>query len=120
MSAYDQIIARVEPGSRFQTPDSSTGKPFVVESIDSEALLVRTVKGGRVKISLFAFDTAVKYLDDLGCRDDHWLEVKDMMFQSLLNLENDRVRASSYILGILGGAGLIEIDGRRPNKVRLI
>ena len=84
-----------------------------------EDVTVRTARGGRVKISPFTFDTAVKYLEDLGCRGDRWLEVKDETFQAVLNSENDRVRASSYVLAILARAGLVEIDGGRPNKVRL-
>jgi hypothetical protein len=37
----------------------------------------------------------------------------------VLNMENDRVRAASYVLAILEHAGLVEIDGSRPNRVRL-
>jgi hypothetical protein len=58
----------------------------------------------------------MKYLADLG---GDWLPVKDEMFQAVLNMENDRVRASSYVISILGAAGLIDIDGSRPNRVRL-
>jgi hypothetical protein len=70
-------------------------------------------------MSPFTFDTAVKYLEDLRIRGDTWLEVKDDVFQAVLNSENDRVRAASYVLAILERAGLVEVDGRRPNKVRL-
>jgi hypothetical protein len=118
-SAYDVILQRVKPGATFQTPDEKVGKPFQVDGVDAESVSVRTAKGGRVKISLFTFDSAVKYLADLGCRGEKWLLVKDENFQALLNMENDRVRAASYVLGILAGAGLIEIDGGRPNRVRL-
>jgi hypothetical protein len=45
--------------------------------------------------------------------------VKDQDFQMLLNMENDRVRASSYVIALLGAAGVIDVDGGRPNKVRL-
>jgi len=118
-SAYDLILQRVKPGATFHTPDEKVGKPFQVEGVDAESVTVRTAKGGRVKISLFTFDSAVKYLSDLGCRGGKWLEVKDENFQALLNMENDRVRAASYVLGILVGAGLVEVDGGRPNRVRL-
>ncbi|MGQ0612636.1 MAG: hypothetical protein ACT4PV_02640 [Planctomycetaceae bacterium] len=118
-TAYDLILKRVKPGDTMRTPDAAAGKPFSVKSLDAEAVVVRTARGGSVKISLFTFDTAVKYLSDKGCRGDHWLEVKDEEFQSLLNMENDRVRAASYILGILQAAALIDIDGGRPNRVRL-
>jgi len=115
-SAYDAVLARVKPGMELRTPDAASGKPFRIDSVDSESVTVRTARGGRVKMSLFTFDSAIKYLEDMG---GEWLEVKDEMFQAVLNMENDRVRASSYILAILGAAGLIEIDGRRPNRVRL-
>ena len=58
-------------------------------------------------------------LEDSGCSGDSWLETKDEMFQAVLNMENDRVRAASYVIAILGAAALIDIDGSRPNKVRL-
>lgn len=115
-SAYDAVLERIEPDMELRTPDASSGKPFRIEAVDSESIAVRTARGGRVKVSLFTFDSAVKYLEDLG---GGWLEVKDEMFQAVLNMENDRVRASSYVLAILGAAGLVEIDGRRPNRVRL-
>jgi len=119
VSAYDEILERVRAGATLRTPDARTGKPFTVAGVDPESLTVRTASGGRVKISSFAFDTAVKYLEDCGCKGDRWLEAKDESFQALLNMENDRVRASSYVLSILEAAGVIDIDGGRPNRVRL-
>ena len=47
------------------------------------------------------------------------IPVKDEDFQMLLNMENDRVRASSYVIALLAAAGVLEVDGGRPNKVRL-
>ena len=95
------------------------GKPFSVDAIDGESVTIRTARGGRVRISLFTFDSAVKYLEDRGHRGDAWLETKDEDFQMVLNMENDRVRAASYVLAILEAAGLVEIDHGRPNRVRL-
>jgi hypothetical protein len=116
MSAFDAVTEKVPAGTELRTPDKSSGKPFSIESIDAEAVSVRTARGGRVKISLFTFDTAMKFIEDMGT---DWLLVKDEMFQSVLNMENDRVRASSYVISILGAAGLIEVDGSRPNRVRI-
>jgi hypothetical protein len=118
-TAYDAVLQKVHPGDSLRTPDDRTGKPFTIAFVDAEAVAVRTAKGGRVRMSLFTFDTAVKYLTDLGIRGDRWLETKDEDFQMVLNMENDRVRAASYILAILEHAGLVEIDGSRPNRVRL-
>lgn len=119
MSVYDTILERVAAGVELRTPDQNSGKPFTVQQLGQESVTVRTARGGRVQISPFTFDTAVKYLHDLGCKGDNWLEVKDENFQAVLNMENDRVRASSYVLAILGHAGLVDLDGTRPNKVRL-
>lgn len=119
MSAFDKILELVSVGTRLRTPDDKVGKPFVVEKVDLEGVDVRTHKGGKVRISLFTFDTAVKYLSDHGCRGETWMPIKDEGLQMLLNAENDRVRASSYVLSILGGAGVIDVDGKRPNRVRL-
>src|SRR5687768_5783719 len=118
-SAFDRVLETVKPGDRLKTPDDRTGQPFTVEAVDLEGVTIKTARGGKVRIGLFTFESAVKYLDDLGARGERWLEVKDPDFQMLLNMENDRVRASSYVLGILGAAQVIEIDGGRPNKVRL-
>ena len=118
-SAYDIVLDRIKPGAELRTPDKSSGKPFQIADIDSEAISVRTARGGRVRVSLFTFDSAVKYLEDMGVRGEVWLETKDEMFQSVLNMENDRVRASSYVIAILGAADLIDIDSSRPNRVRL-
>jgi len=117
---WDAVMERVKPAQALRTPDRSTGKPFTVESVDAERVVVRTARGGRVQVSPFTFDSAVKYLADVGARGDRWLETKDEMFQAVLDMENDRVRAASYIIAILGAAGLVEIDGSRPNRVRLV
>ena len=58
MSAFDIVAKKVPVGTELKTPDKSTGKPFRVESIDHEAITVRTARGGRVKMSLFTFDSA--------------------------------------------------------------
>ncbi len=119
VSAYDAVLQKIHVGDALRTPDDKTGKPFTIALVDAEVVAIKTAKGGRVRMSLFTFDTAVKYLTDLGIRGDRWLETKDEDFQMVLNMENDRVRAASYILAILEHAGLVEIDGSRPNRVRL-
>ena len=119
MDAFDAVIERVKPGTQLRTPDEKLGQAFVVEKVDAEGVEVKTQRGGKIRVGLFTFDFAVKYLRDQGCVGDRWLEVKDPDFQMLLNAENDRVRASSYVLAILGAAGVIDIDGGRPNKVRI-
>lgn len=119
LGAYDRILERVKPPLGLKTPDAKVGQPFTVESVDLEGVGIRTSKGGKLRIGLFTFETAVKFLADQGCVGDRWLEVKDPDFQMLLNMENDRVRAASYVLAILEAAKLIEVDGGRPNKVRL-
>jgi hypothetical protein len=116
---YDRVLARVKPGDRLRTPDAKTGQPFTVEVVDPEGVSVKTAKGGHVRMGLFTFETAVKFLADRGFAGERWIEVKDPDFQMLVNMENDRVRASSYVLAILAAAGVIDVDGGRPNKVRL-
>ncbi len=119
MSAYDVVLAKLKPGDALRTPDKSTGKPFTIDAVDAESVTVKTARGGRVKLSLFTFDTAVKYLQDGRYGGENWLPIKDEMFQAVLNMDNDRVRAASYIVAVLGYVGLFDVDGRRPNKVRL-
>lgn len=119
MDAYDRILERVAPGTTLRTPDAKVGQTFVVEKVDAEGVDVKTQRGGKIRIGLFTFDFAVKYLRDNAVVGDRWLEVKDPDFQALLNMENDRVRAASYVLAILGAARVIDVDGGRPNRVRL-
>lgn len=119
MQAYDRILEKVPPATRLRTPDDRVGKPFTVEAVDLEGVEVRTHRGGKVRIGLFTFEAAIKYLTDFGCRGENWMEVKDEGLQLLLNAENDRVRASSYVLSILQAAEVIDVDGGRPNRVRL-
>lgn len=119
-SAFDRVLEKVPPGTRLRTPDARTGKPFILEEATPEGVTVKTSSGGRVRIGLFAFDGAVKVLEDRGIRGETWLPVKDDLLQAVLNAENDRVRASSYVVALLGAAGVLEIDGTRPNKVRLV
>lgn len=120
--AYDAVLSKVKPPLALTTPDASRGQPFTVTAVDAEGVTVKTSKGGTLRIGLFTFETAAKYLADNGVRapGGKWLEVKDADFQMLLNMENDRVRAASYVLAVMKAAGLIEIDGGRPNKVRLL
>ena len=77
MSVYDTILERIAAGAELRTPDKSTGKPFTVRRVGQESVTVQTARGGNVQISPFTFDTAVKYLQDLGCKGENWLEVKD-------------------------------------------
>jgi len=119
LDAYDRILARVKVGDRLRTPDAKTGQPFTVEAVDAEGVTIKTAKGGKIRVGLFTFETATKFLADHGVAGDRWLEVKDEDFQMLLNMENDRVRASSYVIAILGAARVLDVDGGRPNKVRL-
>lgn len=119
LDAYDAVLAKVKPGTQLKTPDEKVGQPFTVDALDAEGVAIRTARGGKVRISLFTFETAAKYLADKGCRGGTWLEVKDPDFQMLLNMENDKVRAASYVLAILGAAEVIDVDGGRPNRVRL-
>jgi hypothetical protein len=116
---FDAILAKVKPGTVLRTPDAKTGKPFTVDALDPEGVSIRTSSGGFVRISMFAFDVAAKYLADRGHRGDNWLKVSDEDFQALLNMENDRVRAGSYLLAVLAAAGVVDVDGGRPNKVRV-
>ena len=118
-TAYDRILARVPTGTRLTTPDKAAGKPFVMEAVDPEGVTVRTSRGGTVRMGIFVFETAIKYLADLGVRGERWLPVKDEGLQMLLNSENDRVRASSYVISILEAAGLVDVVHTRPNQVRL-
>jgi hypothetical protein len=119
LDAYDRILERVKKGDRLKTPDEKVGQPFTIEAVDAEGVSLKTAKGGKIRVGLFTFETAAKFLSDRGVAGDRWLPVKDEDFQMLLNMENDRVRASSYVIAIMAAAGIVEVDGGRPNRVRL-
>ena len=59
-SAFESVRQKLNPGDELRTPDKSTGKPFLVDVIDDEGMTVRTARGGRVRISMFTFDSVAK------------------------------------------------------------
>ena len=121
IDAYQSVI-EIEglEGRVFKTPGAGkTSKPFRVAEHDEWGLSLGTSAGGRVKVRAAAFEAALKYLSDFGCRGDSWLPVSDMGFQDLMRFENDQKACGSYVLPLLEAAGLVEIERKRPARVRL-
>lgn len=107
------------PGAVLKTPDQSRGKPFRVAEVDSEGVTVGTSTGGRVRIRGQVFDTVLKILQDYGAKGDSWLPCGDPSLRDICRHENGGKDCLSYVLPILQHARAVELDGGRPNKVRL-
>ena len=105
---------------RFQTPGAGkSGKPFQVSSVSADQLEVRTSRGGRVVLRAEAFQTAPKLIGDLGgLEEDGWVRVSDETLNAVLSGENREKACGSYVLPLLEATGWVELERKRPARVR--
>ncbi|MBL4849063.1 MAG: hypothetical protein JKY65_26360 [Planctomycetes bacterium] len=106
---------------RFQTPGAGrSGKPFQVLSTADDQLEVRTSRGGRVVLRAEAFQTAPKLIGDLGgLEEGGWVRVSDETLNAVLSGENREKACGSYVLPLLEATGWVELERKRPARVRL-
>jgi hypothetical protein len=106
---------------RFETPGGARGRPFRVLSSSPDGLQVRTSTGGRLRLRAEVFATAEKLLADLGAtEEDRWVFLKDEVLSGVLRGENRDKAVSSYVFPLLEAAGRVEIERKRPARLRLI
>lgn len=106
----------------WKTPGAgNTSKPFKVRRAHPDAIEVQTSRGGTVLLRAEAFDAAVKALADLGeAEAERWVRVSDEALLAVLSSENRDHAVASYVLPLLEGAGLIELDRGRPARARAL
>jgi hypothetical protein len=120
--ALSTVLAIADLTARtWKTPGAgNTSKPFKVrKGTQSAGVEVTTSKGGTITLRPEAFDGAVKALSDLGVDDpDGWVRVSDEALLAVLSSENREHGVASYVLPLLEGAGLVELDRGRPARAR--
>jgi hypothetical protein len=123
--AFGAVTALADLTTRtWKTPGAgNTSKPFKVRRAHTDAIEVQTSRGGTVLLRSEAFDAAVKALGDLAEalpeEEGRWVGVSDEALVAILSSENREHGVASYVLPLLEGAGLIELDRGRPAKARV-
>jgi hypothetical protein len=107
--------------TKFKTPAAGkAARPFQVAAQGDDFLEVRTSRGGRVQLRAEAFQGALKVIGDLGAIEpEGWVRASDETLVGVLQSENRDKACSSYVLPLLEEAGLIELERKRPSRVRL-
>ena len=108
----------IEKRTGLKTPDAARGVAFEVIKIDDNCIQVKTEKGGRIKIDRYLPVIVLKLISDR--QDEDWIKVSDPDLQMIAFSENSRNGCLSYLLPVLEAIGVIEIDRKRPNKVRIL
>lgn len=124
MDAFEAVKALADLTTRtWKTPGAgNTSKPFKVRRAHVDALEVQTSRGGTVLLRAEAFDAAVKALGDLAEGEpgsEGWVGVSDEALCAILSSENREHGVASYVLPLLEGAALVELDRGRPAKARV-
>jgi len=132
IDAIWQEIPNVERGSSnsvemFKTPDGSKGSPFGIGGKTDNEVTIQTSGGATLKIHKESFRRVLEYL----IRHNHVSQVQfceigasrdnpgPLDLSSRIPQSKSSTLLITYILPILAGAGVVTIDGGRPNKVRL-
>jgi len=110
-------------GQDFRTPDLQRGNNFHISNVEDTGI---TIMPQNISISRDAFKKAIHYLRSHEHYADNPCEIRsnnDSNLSGPLCKEsrevNKNVRCINYILPILKKYGIVEIDGRRPNKTWL-
>ncbi|WP_202758913.1 hypothetical protein [Delftia acidovorans] len=116
-------IAQDKP---LRTPDKGRTASFTVTRRNATGLEVRTNKGNTVRIRREAFCAVLRHL----AQDHHGLErpcvvassydVPGFLGFAAKQANDNAAVVISYILPILQDAGIVGIDGNRPNRTWLL
>lgn len=111
-------------GQNFRTPDLQRGNNFHIANVEDNRIAIMPQN---VSIYRDAFKRAIHYLRAHEYYADNPCEIRsnnDSNLSGPLCKEsregNENVRCINYILPILRTCGIVEIDGRRPNKTWLL
>ena len=111
----------------FKTPDGSKGSPFRILGKNDNEVTIQTGGGSTLKIDKESFRRVLEYL----IRHNHVSRVQfceigasrdnpgPLDLTSRIPQSKSSPMVITYILPILAGAGVVTIDGGRPNKVWL-
>ena len=123
----DHVWLQLLPGQKFKTPDNKKGSPFDVQSVDSGIIKIRTKRRTVVTISRQAFENALHHLRINSHYKDNPCEIRSNNDRELAGPlcvasrdVNRNVRCINYILPVLASHGIVEMDGKQPNKTWLV
>ncbi len=127
MSVMAKILQILTPGMKLKTPDLYKAALFRVTTVSKEGVgLSVGTRDSELFIPTALLEGTTDFLKEKG-----WAEIganhdkakpgtlEDYLDQSRRELRIPRQSNGSYIAPILKQAGFVEIDGRRPNRIRL-
>ncbi len=110
-------------GAVYKTPDNNSGSQYTIIENNQQILKIETKNGSILSIPWNKFQKVIDVLIQHGF--GNFVEIgsnNQATERSSLSLEVEPrgTRHINYILPILEKIGFVEIDGNRPNKVKLI
>ena len=110
-----------ENGLEYKTPDDQLGSPFTVVGSDNSCIKIETAGGNPITIQRESFTAAIVYLLENG----HLSKTKACAIGANIGdpspldqatrVYSRGVMVISYIVPILAEAGVVGINGKRPN-----
>ena len=119
-----EIWPKLEPGKRYRTPDLYKGKDFYIEEKTSQGL---KIVPQNVSVTREAFLSTLHYLIQNEHNFKNQCEIRSSNSRKTAGPlclaardKNSNVRCINYILPILQGFQIVDIDPVAPNKTWLI
>lgn len=125
--ALDAVWPTICEQKELSTPSSGRKRStFTVFGSDAESVRIETTSGSKLKITRDQISAALKYLvdhrhdEDKRCKimANNVYELAGPLCQATRNSKQPMV--ITYIVPLLASAGLVAIDGSRPNQVWLV
>ena len=117
----NEILRRVAPGVRLTTP--SRRVPFMVEEVDPRGVVLRVGRtGSRIRIPAECLEGVPDFLRDKG-----WVRIGAIhgkpckgSLEDYLQQFTHGTSVASYVVPILERISIVQVDRRRPARVRLV
>jgi hypothetical protein len=126
-AALDHCWGRLHAGDNFVTPDNIKGSLFSIEAIDNNLVVITTIGGNPININRQAFIAVIRYLIDnlhsnhnpCAIGSNKAIENAGPLCVTARNANGSDTMIINYLLPLLSGMGLVNIDGNRPNRTWL-
>jgi len=121
MRVMGKILRRIAPGTELKTP--SRRVPFIVEKVDLGGVTLRVGRTGtKISIPAECWEGIPDFLRGKG-----WVLIGAVhgkphkgSLEDYLQRFTHGTSVASYVVPILEKASIVQVDRRRPGKVRLI
>jgi hypothetical protein len=123
---FNAFWERIAQGKVFMTPDKGRAAAFTVTDRCQDRLRVRSQRGNSVSIGRQAFAAVLRHLAAGGHDAEHPCPIGSNQDRpgtlgfSAKQANGHQAMVITYILPILQDAGLVAIDGNRPNRTWLL